>query len=246
MNFPFLKKETFGLRTQETFIGKKCEIYIPEYFIDKNNNNALATDLGDKIETIGLFVFKVDDRDTYELQLPISFQFQFTSVDKKVMRVKPGTTEKKFYVYTLKTGDAFVYDILHKQSVDDLKFFISKLIEGAKIPPYIPYSDVMGIFLNAMTATKITNLGVSAVSIEFLLSELYRSKQHLQKPFRLSYKGRSDYNYKAIRITKIPQLNSTFTGITGEDINNQLVSAVLRTREGKIDRETPIEKIIKY
>lgn len=60
MNLTFLKKEKFGLRTQETFIGNKCEIYLPKYYINKNDTNALATELGERIRTMGLFWFKVD------------------------------------------------------------------------------------------------------------------------------------------------------------------------------------------
>ena len=44
MSYPFLKSETFGLRTQETFVGNKCEIYVPDFFFNKDDDNALATD----------------------------------------------------------------------------------------------------------------------------------------------------------------------------------------------------------
>ena len=43
----------------------------------------------------------------------------------------------------------------------------------------------------------------------------------------------------------MPELNSTFTSLIGEDINNQLVASILRKREGIPDRESPVEKIIK-
>lgn len=35
MDVNFLKEETFGLRTQETFIGNTCEIYIPADYFNK-------------------------------------------------------------------------------------------------------------------------------------------------------------------------------------------------------------------
>ena len=91
MNFPFLKKETFGLRTQETFVGNKCEIFLPKSFIGKyDDRNPIAVELGDKVRTMGLFWFKVDDRDWYELQLPLKFEFKFSEKYKKKLRLKEG------------------------------------------------------------------------------------------------------------------------------------------------------------
>ena len=74
MEFSFLKKETFGLRTQETFIGNTCDIYIPSYYINTANPDiAIAKELGDRVETMGLFCFLIDKKDWYELQLPLKF-----------------------------------------------------------------------------------------------------------------------------------------------------------------------------
>ena len=246
-SFPFLKQDTFGLRTQETFVGNTCEIYLPEYYFNKAKPDiAIAREMGDKIETIGIFCFRVDGAD-YELQLPLVFQFQYSEVGKKTCKLKPSFPEETYFVYTLKRGDAFVYDILHKKDLDDLKkIFIGKMIENAKMPGFIPYNDAFLIFLKAMQATEFTGLGVSGVSLEFLISEMYRNKKNMRQPFRMVYNGRNDYDYKMVRITKLPELNSTFTSLIGEDVNNQLVSSILRHREGAKDRESPIEKIIKY
>lgn len=245
LNFSFLKEESFDLRKQETFVGNTCEIYLPSYFFSKNDNNTLANDLGTRISTIGIFYFKVDGK-LYHLELPVRFEFTFTSIEKKRMKIKSNFPEIEYYIYTLKNGDAFVYDILHKKDTGDLKFYINKLVEGAALPYDVPYEKALPIFLEAMKITEITNLNITSVSIEFLLSEIYRSKRNMQQPFRLEYNGHNSFDFKMVRLQKIPQLNSTFTGITGEDINTQLVSAIVKTRENVQDKETPIEKIIKY
>lgn len=246
MAVPFLRQDTFGLRTQETFIGNSCEIYIPTYFIDQDDNRAIAKELGDRIETIGLFWFKVDGQ-YYELQLPLKFQIQFSEKEKKKMRIQPNLPEDEYMIYKLKNGDAFVYDTLHKKDLDDLKKdFIGKLLENGKLPSTISYNDALTIFINAMRACEFSSLGLSAVSVELMLSEMYRSKRNMREPFRKIYNGHNDFDYKMVRITKIPELNSTFTSLIGEDINNQLIASVLRKREGVKERELPVEKIIKY
>ena len=245
MNLPFLKKEEFGLRTQETFTGKKCDIYLPKYYFNKNDPHSIALEVGERVKTIGLFWFNVDGK-LYELQLPLKFEFEFSSKRQEKLSLKPNLPSVEYVVYTLEHGDAFVYNTKHKKDLDDfMEDFLKKFIEGAKLPSTTAYSDTLSLFLNAMVSTGTMNIGLSSVSVEFLLSELYRDKGNMRRPFRETYNG-NEYDYKAVRIIKVPELNSTFTGLLGEDIQNQLVAAVLRTREGAPDRESPVEKVIKY
>lgn len=244
MAFTFLKTETKGNRTQETFVGNKCEIYIPSYYIDKSDNNPIAREIGNTIETVGIFWFNVDGK-WYELTNPTKMQFEFSSVKKERRKLNPEMNEMEFMVYTLNRGDAFLYNVLQKISLDEFKFFLNKMIEGGKLPEFVPYDKIYSTFRQAMISANTGGIGVSAVSIEIMLSELYRNRHKLSEPFRISYNGSNKYKYKAVRITKIPELNSTFTGIMGEDINNQLISAVVRTREGHLEKEAPLERIIR-
>lgn len=247
MNYSFFKKEKFGLREQTTFIGSKCEIYIPAYYFNKNDPRSFAVDMGDRIESMGLFWFKVDNSSWYELQLPLKIQFQFRDKRKERLSLSKGIPEIDYIVYTLGKNDAFIYDNNHKKDLDDFKVdVIQKLVTGGKLPAYIPYTDCLDVFINAMRACDLFGLGVSSVSIEFLLSELYRNRRNMHDPFRLAFNGNNNFDYKMVRITKIPELNSTFTGIMGEDLNSQLISAVLKNREGVEEKETPIEKLLKY
>ena len=96
-NFPFLKQETFNLRVQETFIGNKCEMFIPSYFFNKSNPDiAIAKELGDRVQTMGLFWFLIDGKDWYELQLPLRFEFQFTEADKRKLKIRPNLPEDTY------------------------------------------------------------------------------------------------------------------------------------------------------
>lgn len=242
MNFPFLREEIFGLRTQKTFVGKECKFYIPSYFLAEG----IARDLGHRIESMGIFTFSADG-ELYDLSMPIKFEFEFSDVYKDTLKITQDMPEVEYTIYVLKNGDAFMYDMNHKQNVDDIKAdFIDKLIEKAKLPPTIKYEYSLQTLINALQATNHVSLGVASISYEFILATLYRSKRNLNTPFRKTYNGKNSYDYKMIRITKIPELESTFTGITGEDINQQLISGVLKTRTNASETESPIEKIIKY
>jgi hypothetical protein len=246
MKFPFLREEKVDLRTQVTFTGSKMDIYLPSYYLE--SGESMAVILGRRVECIGIFWFSVGSK-YFELQIPVKISFEFTERSSERKRLMPGMPELDYDVFTLTNGDAFVHDVNHKESTDDIIFFIQKLVEGAKLPPTLSYEEIMSIYLKALEVTKINSkLGVNLVTLEFIMSELYRDRRNLSKPFRLSYNGKSvgPYDYRMLRIVKIPEQNSVFTGITGEDTNQQLISAVLRTREGKGERPSPIEKIIKY
>jgi hypothetical protein len=242
----FLREEKKDLRTQVTFVGQKMEIYLPSYYLE--SGESMAAILGRRVECIGMFWFSVGGK-FYELQIPVKMSFEFSERESASTRLRPGMPELDYDVFVLTNGDAFIHDVNHKESIDDIIFFIQKLVEGAKLPPTLSYEELMSVYLKALEVTKINNkLGVNLVSIEFIMSELYRDRKNLSKPFRLSYNGKSvgPYDYKMLRIVKVPEQNSVFTGITGEDTNQQLISAVLRTREGKDERPSPIEEIIKY
>jgi hypothetical protein len=243
---PFLREEKVDLRTQVTFTGSKMEVYLPSYYLE--SGEAMASIIGRRVECIGMFWFSVSGKH-YELQIPVRMSFEFSERESARKRLQNGMPELDYDIFTLASGDAFIYDVNHKESVDDIVFFIQKLVEGAKLPPTLSYEEIMNVYLKALEVTKInTKLGVNSVSLEFVMSELYRDKKNLSKPFRLSYNGKSvgPYDYKMLRIVKVPEQNSVFTGITGEDTDQQLISAVLRTREGKDERPSPIEEIIKY
>jgi hypothetical protein len=245
MALPFLKEERVGLRDQLTFKGNKLDIFLPSYFLEETEG--IATIMGDKVETIGLFWFKVDNK-FYEMQIPVKIIFGFSERSKKKMSLQQGIPDQEYDVFTLVNGDPLVNDLNYKQSVDDLTFFISKLLEGGKMPDTVSYNEVFSLYLKAMQITSIMKLGISSVTLEFMLSEMFRNRRNLNQPFRLAYNGKNitEYDYRLLRIVKIPELNSTFTSLLGEDIKQQLISSVLRTREGKKDRVSPIEKIIKY
>ena len=247
MSLPFLKRETKGSRTQETFTGTKCEIYIPESYFNKGDKNAFAIEMGSRIETIGLFWFKVNGTDWYELQLPVKIQFEFDSSKKVHTKLQPGMKDDDFVVFTVLKDQAFIYDVLHKKDVDDLRItFMNRMIENGRLPSTLSYEDSFEVFMNAIIATGGWDLDMSSVSLELLLSELYRDSKNLHRPFRKAYNGHNGYDFKMVRIIKLPEINSTFTSLIGEDISNQLIASVVRSREKINEKSSPVEKIIKY
>ena len=242
----FLKEETIDLRQQITFVGNEMKIYLPEYFFEKGS--IYGTVYGNLIETIGLFWFKVDGK-KYELTLPLKIRFSFTSEEKFRGKIIPEMPTDSYKVFTLKKGDAFVYDTNHVEDISDLELGILKLINGAKMPATVSYSEVMNILLQLLVASGVkTKLPVSSSIFEIIFSELYRNKHNPSEPFRaLVNKSQhtSDYDFKMMKLTKVSQMNSVFNSLLSEDVYTQLANCVVRTKEHQKDRISPMEKLLK-
>lgn len=245
IEFPFLRKEKTEFGEKIIFVGSKMDIYIPKYFLQPEEG--IANIIGNTLETLGLFWFSVSGS-FYELQLPVKMTFQFSEKRNYTGKIKPQMPILDYTIFTLKTNDAFLTDVNYKQKFEDLAEFISRMIEGAKLPPTVNYNEVLPLFIKALEITNIkAKLGVPSLTIEFILSELFREKKNMSNPFRLDYDGKkSPFSYKMVRIVKVPSLNSTFTSIIGEDIKQQIVASVLRYRERKPEKISPIEKVMKY
>jgi hypothetical protein len=249
MKYPFFKEDTIGTRTQVTFVGDKLDIYIPKSYLpdSSSDTSVFANIIGDKIETIGLFWFAVGDK-KYELQLPVKIQFEFASQRDFKGKIAPQLPEDTYIIYTLEKGDAFIYDTLHVNDIRDLQTALIKIIGAGKMPKTISYKDSLNIILKLLPASgAMDKLGVSSAVIEILLSEIYRMRRDPTKPFRLEAgkQGTSEYDFKLVRINRVPELNSNFNSLMGEDLSTELDNIVVRTRLGVKDRDTPMEKLIK-
>ena len=242
--FNFLKEEVFGLRSQLTFTGKEMEIYLPSYYL--TNEPALSNIIGEFIETMGIFLFKVDGK-LYEINLPIRFKFAYSDRKKWNGKLTPDLKAQDYDVFVLNTGDAFCYDRNHRENLQDIMFFMNTLIEGGKMPDIIGYDQILNLIHQAFDITKSGDMGLSSVSYELLLSELYRSRNNINTPYRkyINDHPGKNYDYKMIKLTKIPETTSNFLSLIGEDINHQIVSAIYNTRTGRKDKESPAEKLLK-
>jgi hypothetical protein len=247
MSHSFLKEEVIGLRHQMTFVGNQMKIYIPETFLD--DDSVFAETLGDKIKTIGLFWFEVDGK-KYELTLPIKMEFQYSEQDKFKGKISPELPNDSYRVFILKKGDAFLYDRAHVRDLADLELMLLRIIDQGKMPKTVGYSESLSIFMKLLGASGVNSgLDVSSSIVEIMLSELYRNKHNPSEPFRKLITDKSnhanDYDFKMVRMTKVPQLNSTFNSLMGEDTYNQLANCIVRSREGVKDRVSPMEKLLR-
>ena len=241
----FLREEKEGIKDTIKYVGNEMKIYVPSYFFDDTGKVSLASINGQYTTTIGILWFTESGKN-YKFILPVSMEFSYSEKETvKAYKLTPEIPAEDYTVFTLRNGDYFLTDKKHRRDVEDIITFMHKFFQGGKIPCFISYSEALTLVEKMMFVSN-KDLGVPLLTIEFLLSQIYRDRKNMSSDFRFAYNGKNGYDGKPVRITKVPQLISTFSSIIGEDTNNQLISSVIRSRTHAKEPYTPFEEKVIY
>lgn len=235
------------------FNGEVLDIYIPT----KNFDRKLSVYDGEYIDTLGVFMFDIKTQKQadanefgqfHTLKFPNDINFTYSSERKYKGTLYNGRVSMNEYnVFRLNKGDTFIANTVIEQSSNAVIKFVSALHSG-QIPESIPYKELINLYLSVLSSNHI-DLKNPSVVFELIISELCRNKTNLAEPFRISIANKDTYNeygYKSINLKSLPALNSTFTALTFEDIDNAIVSSINRTNDGGKEKESPLEQIVKY
>ena len=101
--------------------------------------------------------------------------------------------------------------------------------------------------------TNKCDLGAPSCILEVMIGELARDPNNHEIPFRKTINKESkdsnvdmERNFYSTNLVNLATINSTFTGLTSEDINAVLISSIGKSRTGGKETETPMEKVMKY
>lgn len=245
-SFPFFQEKD----DKVIFVGNYMEVYVPRFYFE----NEISYFIGDKVETIGVFNFKVFSSEDKKGAVPLhtfsypSYMVTCPSSSKtEKIDLIADADENEFTVLQYYKGDIFIDNVnVAKNSAYTLMFI--NLLHSGKIPSTVPYDKVLALELDNLAINGV-NLGVSSTIMELVISEIYRDKKDMTKSFRFRAGGDnkvSMFDYKTINLKAIANFNSTFTGVTFEDMDFALVSSVNKFRSGTKEAVSPIEKTIKY
>jgi hypothetical protein len=222
------------------FIGDgELIYYIPEKYFD----NSVAYNIGEVVETIGVFSYGLFDGKGKRVKIdrfkcPTVFQCKPSSITKEPDLQLIGSKESKAYrLLHFKKGDELICNTNVPKDITNVEKFMNLLVR-ANLPETIPYDEIHEYIL-ANAELNGFNYKVSGQIIGILVSELYRDPSDLSKPFRLS--NTTDMlGYKAIPILKVPKYTSPYTAITSENADEAIAAAM--TTKGKTD--SPLEKVM--
>lgn len=234
------------------FTGDYLDIYVPRDSFD----DGFARYNGNYINTIGIFFFEIikaadienegRKRVFHKMTFPNNIDFQYTDILSYKGSIN-GTPNIQYDVFRLENGNQFIANVNYQKMSDTVITFVNKLHNG-KMPKILTYNEILEMY-HGVLALNGVNLKAPSLLYELVISESCRDSKDISKPFRFkAVKGKNfdPYGYKNIRINRLPQINSTFAGITFENMTDSVITSLDRTVNGGKEQPSPIEDTIKY
>lgn len=233
------------------FNGDVLNIYIPTKSFERKQ----AKYNGEYITTMGMFIFEIQTFKQIEkgmsgifhrLTIPNNIDFQYTDSSKFKGKIDKYPSDE-YTVFRLEKGDKFIANVFVQQISTAVIDFV-KALHGGSMPKSVSYDEILGLYHNVLELNNV-NLNAPSLIYELSIAEVCRSKKDQSKPFRDAVNRKPDisrYDYVNINLNKLPMLNSTFSGLTFENMNDAIIKSLDRTETGGEEKFSPLERPIKY
>lgn len=229
------------------FTGEELHVYVPEDYLDKK----LAFDYSSYLNVLGLLncqLFKggkaVGPLET--INLPTMINLYPTEKDLETITLIKGSDESERYlVAKFYNGDSFT-DVSIKQDSTYVETFL-KILTGGKLLKTIPYDKILSVWEQNLKLNGV-NLGVPYTVLEIIIREIYRDPDKPEYTFskKLNRDPKASMlDYRRANFREVCARNSTFAGLTFEDMDQMINSGLNNSAYKKSQTESPIEKIIK-
>lgn len=231
---------------QVIFVGKYMEVYIPETYFD----SSLALITEDRVETLGIFMFRLfkneDKKDKLPMnvyKLPSTITLRPSNIYKEKLNINGNIDD--FEVLQFYTDDIFIDNTTIIKSAMAVNGFIAAYHAG-KLPKFLNYEDPSKLEVESIVFNDM-DFPVPSTVFEIINSELYRDPSDINKSYRFkAADGASGKDYTPINIQTLPSLTSTFSGVTFEDVDYQLTVGINNNKMKREESISPLEKTIKY
>lgn len=238
------------VKIKDGYIVLDCpyaEFYVPKYYLNDN----MAEDAGEYFKSFGIFYIRtfssLDKPDAFEiLKLPSMINFFPNSKENRKVTIEGW--EDDYIVLKFYKGDIITQSAI-TCSNSAPEFFLNLILRG-RIPKNIPYNYILPAFIKVFTLNK-AGIPVPLFTLEMVISEVYRYRENPSMKYgqvlctKFNPKDKQ-INYRTANIRDICKNNSSFAGISFENIDEMITSAINSTREQRIETRTPFEDVIKY
>ncbi len=238
MALKFMKKVDGAMVTTAAMI----HVELPYAYFD----NDLAEIVGDKVQTIGVFRFKV-----YQDSTDDQPEKMFMSLPTAIFMAPSDITEerdsdgnlRRILVFT--TGDLFIQSTLLVQSSAFVSAFFKQILYG-HIPNFVSYEQIPELLKESCRLNKVAVKTAEPV-IELMIAELNRSPKDPRNAFRIDLKNNPKLDTRTaqrINIKSLGRLSNTFAAMSAEDPKAGITASVNRERDGETQSESIVERVL--
>ena len=236
---------------KDGFIVLNCpyaEFYVPKQYVEKE----LAIDGGESFQAFGIMYLRTfsamnKPNELEILKLPSMLSFYPAEKENRKMTLG-GEMEEDYIVLKFFKGNKLFPSAIKCDNGAPENFL--NMLLGGQIPKNIPYDKILEIFLKVFEQNKV-GLPAPAIMLEMIISEVYRYSgdpslkygQHLAKNFDPKKK---QLEYSLANVRTICKNNSSFAGISFENMDEMITSAINNDKYKRTETKTPLEDVIKY
>ncbi len=236
---------------KDGFIVLNCpyaEFYVPKQYIEKE----LAVDGGEAFQAFGIMYLRTfsamnKPNELEILKLPNMLSFYPAEKENRKITLG-GEMEEDYIVLKFFKGNKLFPSVIKCDNAAPENFL--NMLLGGQIPKNVPYDKILEIFLKVFEQNKV-GLPAPAIMLEMIISEVYRYSgdpslkygQHLAKNFDPKKK---QLDYSLANVRTICKNNSSFAGISFENMDEMITSAINNNKYKRTETKTPLEDVIKY
>lgn len=221
------------------------EIYIPDEYLDKSK----SVENGTTYTVLGILPYSVfvDGSVVYSGTLKIAQMININVVEKRRDNIKlskymdePSPVTALLY----QPGEPITSE--YSEANASLASTILNMLLGGNLPSTIPYSDVLNIIRDAFNLNMV-NIPIPSFILEDMIATLYRSQKNPENKYAKDLGNNpsiSPLSYRAMSYRDVTRYISTFAGMTSEVMGQALLYGIKRTKTGKEEPISAVEKTI--
>ena len=230
------------------FKGKYMEVYVSEYYFEKDAAELIGTD----IKTLAVLNYRtfqdIDGKKPNPLKvfnLPIQIMMYPSAIEDRTIDLV-GKGKEKYKVLKFYTDDKLCQNVAAANK--NTFVLCMNIILSGKLPPTIPYNAIYEIWDTSYRLNDVS-FDIPDLVKELIIAQVYRDPKNIVNTFGsvLAKNPRADmYGYKAVDQRTVASAQSAFNGLIFEDYDRMLISGINGTREHRRENISPMEEIMKY
>ena len=208
--------------------GKELVAYVPEKYFERG----IAEQAGEYINLLGVFDYTIQDINTNKntglkpFRLPTLFSTRPYLVDKvKQIKLIKQSEPTDYRLLRYRENDIIIVSTNLVQFIGNVEKFNNLFFILGYIINTIPYDKIYEYIMDAMSLNGYS-YGLNSQVFGFIISELCRSKDDPNIPWRLS-KSTDLHSYQSMSVKGISKLVSPYTAILSEDFDESIMYAMM-------------------